>query len=92
MPLLCFPSFVALLFWALPWGGRESEYAAWTLVNGYSLNHTTISVHHLGSLTPEGGDTPAAELASAPLHALNRRLESKRIKLNQQGGTVKGEA
>ncbi|KAF3603255.1 hypothetical protein F2Q69_00036578 [Brassica cretica] len=29
---------------------RESEYAAWTLTNGYALNHiTTISVHRLKS-------------------------------------------
>ncbi|KAK3275428.1 hypothetical protein CYMTET_16444 [Cymbomonas tetramitiformis] len=26
---------------------EESEYAAWTLVNGFILNHTTISVHAL---------------------------------------------
>lgn len=28
---------------------RESEYAAWTLVNGYALNHATISTHQLKS-------------------------------------------
>ena len=26
---------------------QESEYAAWTLVNGYSLNHAAVSVHRL---------------------------------------------
>lgn len=26
---------------------EESEYAAWVLVNGYALNHTTITVHRL---------------------------------------------
>ena len=26
---------------------QESEYAAWTLTNGWSLNHTTIAVHHM---------------------------------------------
>ncbi|KAL6567731.1 hypothetical protein OROGR_001399 [Orobanche gracilis] len=28
---------------------RESEYAAWTLVNGYTLNHVTVSAHRLKS-------------------------------------------
>lgn len=28
-------------------GKQESEYAAWTLTNGWSLNHTTIAVHHM---------------------------------------------
>jgi len=27
----------------------ESEYAAWTLVNAYSLNHVAISVHRLAA-------------------------------------------
>lgn len=26
----------------------ESEFAAWVLVNGYGLSHTTISVHRAG--------------------------------------------
>ena len=26
----------------------ESEFAAWVLVNGYNLSHTTISVHRSG--------------------------------------------
>lgn len=26
----------------------ESEFAAWVLVNGYSLSHATISVHRTG--------------------------------------------
>ena len=29
---------------------QESEYAAWTLVNGYSLNHAAVSVHRLKEL------------------------------------------
>lgn len=29
---------------------QESEYAAWTLVNGYSLNHAAVSVHRLQGL------------------------------------------
>ena len=30
---------------------QESEYAAWTLVNGYNLNHGAVSVHRLQGLT-----------------------------------------
>ena len=52
-----------------------SEYAAWTLVNGYSLNHTTISVHNLSQMNEI--DT----LASA--------LEEANFKLNASGGVVK---
>ena len=29
---------------------QESEYAAWTLVNGYNLNHAAVSVHRLTGL------------------------------------------
>ena len=42
---------------ALPWGevdwrdyadlAEVSEYASWVLINGYSLNHATVSVHRL---------------------------------------------
>ena len=42
---------------ALPWGEVDwqdytdlaeiSEYASWVLINGYSLNHATVSVHRL---------------------------------------------
>jgi hypothetical protein len=42
-----------------PWGvasredydtlAAESEYAAWTLANGYALNHLTAAVHRLGT-------------------------------------------
>ena len=42
---------------ALPWGQVDwqdyadlaeiSEYASWVLINGYSLNHATVSVHRL---------------------------------------------
>jgi len=52
-----------------------SEYAAWTLANGYSLNHTTISVHNL-SETNEIDDLVAA-------------LEGQGFRLNSSGGVVK---
>ena len=29
---------------------QESEFAAWTLVNGYNLNHAAVSVHRLTGL------------------------------------------
>lgn len=55
---------------------RESEYAAWTLVNGYALNHTTVSVHRLGSLHKIG--------------KLNEFLQENGIRLNSEGGILKG--
>ncbi|KAF9625174.1 hypothetical protein IFM89_020041 [Coptis chinensis] len=55
---------------------RESEYAAWTLVNGYALNHATISTHrlksHLKSIT-----------------SLNQFIEEKGFRLNSEGGVLK---
>jgi len=56
---------------------RESEYAAWTLVNGYALNHVTISVHRLKSHLNK-------------IKKLNQFLEEKGIKLNSEGGVLKG--
>lgn len=55
---------------------RESEYAAWTLVNGYALNHVTISVHRLKSHLNK-------------IKKLNQFLEEKGIKLNSEGGVLK---
>jgi hypothetical protein len=55
---------------------RESEYAAWTLVNGYALNHTTVSVHRLGTLDN--------------IKKLNDFLQENGIKLNSEGGILKG--
>ncbi|CAK9263208.1 unnamed protein product [Sphagnum jensenii] len=54
---------------------KESEYAAWTLVNGYALNHTTVSVHRLGSLHKIG--------------KLNEFLQENGIRLNSEGGILK---
>lgn len=56
---------------------RESEYAAWTLVNGYALNHVTISVHRLKSHLNK-------------IKKLNQFLEEKGFKLNSEGGVLKG--
>ena len=54
----------------------ESEYAAWTLVNGCALNHTTVSVHNLsGSL--------------ASIDALTGALADEGFALNASGGIVK---
>ncbi|KFK43022.1 hypothetical protein AALP_AA1G068800 [Arabis alpina] len=54
----------------------ESEYAAWTLVNGYALNHVTISVHRLKSHLNK-------------IKKLNQFLEEKGFKLNSEGGVLK---
>lgn len=55
---------------------RESEYAAWTLVNGYALNHVTISTHRLKS-----------HLRS--INSLNQFIEGSGFKLNSEGGLLK---
>lgn len=60
-----------------PMDFRESEYAAWTLVNGYALNHVTISIHRLTS-----------ELKN--IESFNRFIEENSFKLNSEGGILKG--
>lgn len=60
-------------FWKL----RESEYAAWTLVNGYALNHATISTHWL-------------KFNLGKIKNLNRFIEDNGFKLNSEGGVLKG--
>lgn len=54
----------------------ESEYAAWTLVNGYALNHLTISVHRLKSDVQKIGK-------------LNELIQFNKFKLNTEGGILK---
>ncbi|KAK6139288.1 hypothetical protein DH2020_026966 [Rehmannia glutinosa] len=55
---------------------RESEYAAWTLVNGYMLNHVTISAHRLKSHLRN-------------IRNLNQFIEENGFKLNSEGGILK---
>ncbi|KAI3467398.1 hypothetical protein Pfo_024061 [Paulownia fortunei] len=55
---------------------RESEYAAWTLVNGYTLNHVTISAHRLKSHLQK-------------IRNLNQFIEENGFKLNSEGGILK---
>ncbi|PWA92277.1 hypothetical protein CTI12_AA081290 [Artemisia annua] len=55
---------------------RESEYAAWTLVNGYTLNHVTISIHRL---KPPLND----------INNFNQFVEDNGFKLNSEGGVLK---
>ncbi|KAG5521149.1 hypothetical protein RHGRI_033636 [Rhododendron griersonianum] len=56
---------------------RESEYAAWTLVNGYAVNHVTISTHRLKSHLRD-------------IKSLNQFIEKNGFKLNSEGGVLKG--
>lgn len=56
---------------------RESEYAAWTLVNGFALNHATISTHRLKSHMKN-------------INSLNNFIERNGFKLNSEGGALKG--
>eukprot|EP00884_Botryococcus_braunii_P012462 jgi/Botrbrau1/21216/Bobra.39_2s0017.1 len=68
----------------LPWGRpsqadfetllRVSEYASWTLVNGYALNHTTVSVHRLPNLG---------------IDELNKNLELQGFHMADDGGDTK---
>lgn len=53
----------------------ENDFAAWVLVNGYALSHTTISVHRSG--------------LSGGLVALNQKLKDAGFKLNTSGGEIK---
>ncbi|KAK6931185.1 protein of unknown function DUF1338 [Dillenia turbinata] len=55
---------------------RESEYAAWTLVNGYAVNHVTISTHRLNSHLRNIG-------------SLNQFIEENGFRLNSEGGVLK---
>ncbi|RCV42630.1 hypothetical protein SEVIR_9G230300v4 [Setaria viridis] len=55
---------------------RESEYAAWTLVNGYALNHATISTHRL-------------ESDIRNINKFNKFVEVNGFKLNSEGGILK---
>lgn len=54
----------------------ESEYAAWVLVNGYNLNHTTVSIHRLFGL-------------DRGIEDVNMQLKNRGFVLNSQGGEVK---
>ncbi|KAK9835453.1 hypothetical protein WJX74_000349 [Apatococcus lobatus] len=58
---------------------EEDEYAAWTLTNGYALNHTTVAVHRLQGW--KGG-----------LHKVNDELTNRGFPLNLQGGVIKTSA
>ncbi|XP_009409346.2 2-oxoadipate dioxygenase/decarboxylase, chloroplastic/amyloplastic [Musa acuminata AAA Group] len=55
---------------------RESEYAAWTLVNGYALNHVTISTHRLKSHIRK-------------IDSFNQFIHANGFKLNTEGGILK---
>ncbi|XP_016467511.1 2-oxoadipate dioxygenase/decarboxylase, chloroplastic/amyloplastic-like isoform X2 [Nicotiana tabacum] len=55
---------------------KESEYAAWTLVNGYALNHVTISTHRLTS-------------SLRSIRNLNQFIEKNGFNLNSEGGVLK---
>ncbi len=68
--------------WALPtWDEyqtllKESEYAAWLSIIGLRANHFTVSVNHLDTTTS--------------LESVLDVVESIQMKLNVQGGRIKG--
>ncbi|CAO1947794.1 unnamed protein product, partial [Urochloa humidicola] len=53
-----------------------SEYAAWTLVKGFALNHATIATHRLQS-----------DIRS--INKFNKFVEDNGFKLNSEGGILK---
>ncbi|KAK9790350.1 hypothetical protein WJX73_010110 [Symbiochloris irregularis] len=55
---------------------KESEYAAWTLINGYALNHATVAVHRMRGL-------------SDGIAGLVEDLRQQGFDLNEEGGTLK---
>lgn len=69
--------FFSCSFTILSYCNRESEYAAWTLVNGYAVNHVTISAHRLKSDIRR-------------IQTLNKFIEDSGFKLNSEGGILKG--
>lgn len=56
----------------------ESEYAAWFYVNGFTVNHFTVSVNRLKSLKD--------------IRAVNEFLKAKGYLINDAGGEVQGSA
>lgn len=61
----------------------ESEFAAWVLVNGYGLSHTTISVHRAGI---QGGIEEVTRQVAAAGFALN--TSGGEIKVSPDGGLL----
>ncbi|GIL91642.1 hypothetical protein Vretimale_9598 [Volvox reticuliferus] len=57
---------------------KESEYAAWVLAHGYSLNHTALALHRL----PRVG--PSLDMADFVTH-----LHGAGMAMNAEGGLVK---
>ncbi|KAG2491926.1 hypothetical protein HYH03_009661 [Edaphochlamys debaryana] len=56
----------------------ESEYAAWVMVHGYSLNHTALALHRL---PPAGTGADIADFVA--------RLQAVGLDMNAEGGFVK---
>ncbi|GLC34341.1 hypothetical protein PLESTB_000739900 [Pleodorina starrii] len=58
---------------------RESEYAAWVLAHGYSLNHTALALHRL----------PRGVGHNLDMNDFVRHLEGAGMAMNAEGGLVK---
>ncbi|KAG2434708.1 hypothetical protein HXX76_007598 [Chlamydomonas incerta] len=65
----------------------ESEYAAWVLAHGYSLNHTALALHRLPPAASAGAASASA--ASADIRHFNAQLQAAGLDLNPEGGLVK---
>ena len=61
---------------------KESEYAAWVLVHGFTLNHATVAVHRLS----------APPAPAVTLEDVNAAAEAAGATLNAEGGVLKTSA
>lgn len=62
-----------------------SEYAAWTLLHGYAVNHVAVSLFQLRKLYPE---TPVLDLEGVE-KTLTHNAALERVKWNDVGGRIK---
>ena len=62
-----------------------SEYAAWTLLHGYAVNHVAVSLFQLRKLYPE---TPVLDLEGVE-ETLSHNAALERVKWNDVGGRIK---
>ena len=62
-----------------------SEYAAWTLLHGYAVNHVAVSLFQLRKLYPE---TPVLDLEGVE-ETLTHNAALERVKWNDVGGRIK---
>jgi hypothetical protein len=80
---------------------KESEYAAWVLAQGYSLNHFAISTHRLHRKVPltalqagvnhqgDVGGINSTLISSNDIQSVTDSLQHQGYLMNQEGGIIK---